>query len=125
MRTEIIYGLWYRDDDLRLRLEADDESSGEALRMAGDSLLGDAGGAVAVVGDTPVEVGKNCGVDAADPAIVRACGVFSAAARTAVGGESAEKFDVGFEREERSVKGYSWSEEPAVDVVGEIAACID
>jgi hypothetical protein len=57
MRTEIIYRVWYRDD-LRLRLEADNESGGEALRVAGEASLGDTGGAVAVVGNTPVESGR-------------------------------------------------------------------
>lgn len=124
MRTEIIYRVWYRDD-LRLKLEADDESGGEALRMASDALLGDAGGAVAVVGNAPVEVREDSCVDAAYPAVVRAGGVFGSVVCAAVGGESAENLYIGFEGEERKLKGYTWAEEAAVDVVGEVSAGID
>jgi hypothetical protein len=75
MRTEIIYRVWYRDD-LRFRLEADDEAGGEALRVTSNALLRDTGGTVAVVGDAPVEVREDGGVDAAYPTIVCAGGVF-------------------------------------------------
>jgi hypothetical protein len=55
MRTEIIYRVWYRDD-LRLRLEAGNESGGEAMRVAGEVSPGGTGGAAAVVGNAPVEI---------------------------------------------------------------------
>ena len=99
---EIIYRLWYRDD-LRRRLEANDEASGEALRVTSDALLGDAGGAVAVVCDAPVEVREDAGVDASYPAVVGASGVLRAVVGAAVGGEAAEEFDVGLERKQGSV----------------------
>src|SRR5271170_5557412 len=124
MRTEIIYWVWYRDD-LRLWLEANYEPGGEALWVTGDTLLGDTGWAVAVIGDAPVEMGEDSGVDAAYQAVVRAGGVFGTVVCAAVGGESAEQFDVGFKGEERNVKGHARAEETAVDVVGEISAGID
>ena len=93
--------------------------------MTGDALLGDTGGAVAVVSDAPVEVGEDGCVDAAYQAVVRAGGVFGAVVCAAVGGESAENLYIGFEGEERKLKGYTWAEETTVDVVGEISAGID
>src|SRR6201996_9020994 len=84
MRTEIIYRVWYRDD-LRLWLEADDEPGGKALRVACDALLGDTGRAVTVVGNAPVEVREDGGVDAAYPTVVCAGGVFGSVVCGAVG----------------------------------------
>jgi hypothetical protein len=96
MRTEIIYRVWYRDD-LRLWLEANYEPGGEALWVTGNALLGDAGGAVAIVDDAPVEMGEDGSVYAAYQAVVCAGSVFGTVVCAAVGGESAEHFDVGLE----------------------------
>ena len=90
--------------------------------MAGDVAFGDAAAAVAVVGDAPVEVGENGGVDTADPTVVAAGGVLGSAAHGAVGGEAAENFEVGFEREGWKRECDARAEEAAVDVPGEIAS---
>jgi len=90
--------------------------------VAGDVALGDAAAAVAIVGDAPIEAGENGGVDAADPTVVAAGGALGSAAHGAVGGEAAEDFEVGFEREGWERKRDARAEETAVDITGEIAA---
>src|ERR1700733_10290950 len=90
--------------------------------MARDAALGDASAAVAVVRDTPVKMGKEGGVDAADPAIVKVGGVLAGVVLSAVGGDAAEELDVGFEGKGGEVQGDARTEEGTVDVAGEIAA---
>jgi hypothetical protein len=85
----------------------------------------DAAAAVAVVCDAPVEVREDGGVDPADPAVVGVNGVFCAVVLLAVGGEAAEDFYVGLEREEWELEGDARAEEAAVNVVGEVAAGVD
>jgi hypothetical protein len=106
-------------------LEAEDESCGEGLRMAGDAALRDSSAAVAVVGDAPVEVRKDRCVDSTDPAVVEVGGIFVSIVLGAVGGDSGEELDVGLEGEDGEMEGDAWAEEAAVDVAGKVAAGVD
>lgn len=89
--------------------------------MAGDVGLRDAGGAVAVV-DAPIDTRKDGGVDASDPSVVAAGIVFGAVVLGAVGGDAAEDFDVGFDREGGKRERDAGAEEAAVYVAGEVSA---
>jgi hypothetical protein len=103
-------------------LEADDNAGGEALRMAGDTALGDAAAAVTVVGDAPVDMRENGGVDATDPTVVAAGGVFGSPGLGAVRGKATEDFEVGLEGEDGKSECDARAEEAAVHVAGEVTA---
>lgn len=89
--------------------------------MTGDVGLSDAGSAVAVV-DTPIEMRKDGGVDASDPAVVAAGVAFGAIVLGAVRRDAAEDFDIGFDWEGGNGERDARAEERAVHVAGQITA---
>jgi len=102
-------------------LEADDEAAGECLRV---SAVGGVVDAVAEVGDTPVDVGEDCGVETEDVAIgevVRDREVGG----SAVGGDAEDEFAVGFDGNDRDFYCDARADKAALDVGREIAASID
>ena len=101
--------------------ETNDEAAGEALRMAGYVVLGDACSAVAVV-DAPVYVRKNGGVYAPYPSICAVGEVSGGVVLRVVGGDAPEDLEVGLDGEVRKRECDAGSEESAGHVAGEIAA---
>jgi hypothetical protein len=101
-------------------LEADDEAARECLRV---SAIGGVVDGVAEVGDTPVDVGKDCGVETDDEAIGEV--VRDWEVRRAVGGDAEDEFTVGFQGDDRELCRDARAKETALDVAGEIAAGID
>jgi hypothetical protein len=102
-------------------LEADDEAARECL---GVSAVGGVVDCVAEVGDTPIDVGKDCGVETDYVSIgevVRDWEVRGGA----VGGDAEDEFAVGFEGNDREFYRDAWAEEAALDVARKIAASVD
>ena len=104
-----------------MRLEADDEAARECLRV---SAIGGVVDGVAEVGDTPVDVGKDCGVETDDVSIGEVVRDWEARG-DAVGGDAEDEFTVGFQGDDREFYRDAWAKETALDVAGEIAAGID
>jgi hypothetical protein len=104
-----------------VRLEAEDEAARECLRV---SAVGGVVDAVAEVGDTPVDVGKDGGVQTDDVAVGEVVRDFEAGGG-AVGGDAEDEFAVGFDGDDRNLYGDAWAEEAALDVAREIAASVD
>lgn len=90
--------------------------------MPGDTALGYPAAAVTVVGDAPVDMREDGGVDAADPTVVAAGGVFGSAALGAVGGKATKDFEVGLEGEDGKSDCDARAEEAAVHIAGEVPA---
>jgi hypothetical protein len=102
-------------------LEADDQAARECLRVG---AVGGVVDGVTEVGDTPVDVWEDCGVETDDVAVSEVVGDWKARG-DAVGGDSEDEFAVGFQGNNREFYCDARAEEAALDVAGEIAAGID
>ena len=89
------------------------------------SAVGRVVDAVAEVCDTPVDMGKDRGVETEDVSIGEVVGVFEAGGGSAVSRDAEDKFTVRLQRNDREFYCGSRADEATVDVAGEIAASID
>jgi hypothetical protein len=102
-------------------LEAKDEAARECFGM---SAVGGVVDAVAEIGDTPIDVGKDRGVETDDVPIGEIVGDLEAGGG-AVGGDAEDEFAVGFDGNDRELYRDAWAEKSALDVAREIAASVD
>jgi len=100
-------------------LEAKDEAAGECLRV---SAVGGVVDAVAEVRDTPIDVGKDGGVETDHVSVGEVVGIFEAGCGSAVGGDAEDEFAVGFDGDGREFYCGSRADKAALDVAGEITA---
>ncbi len=79
---------------------------------------------IAEVGDTPVDVGEDGGVETDDVTVGEVVRDWEVGGG-AVGGDAEDEFAVGFDGNDGEFYGDAWAEEAALDVAREIAASVD
>ena len=79
---------------------------------------------IAEVGDTPVDVGEDGGVETDDVTVGEVVRDWEVGGG-AVGGDAEDEFAVGFDWNDREFYRDAWAEEAALDVAREIAASVD